>query len=132
MQHVPAIVLWLVVATAGTSASPVATSAVGIGTKTSASSPLPRLKPGPLRTSLEAIRASLAGWGTACPGVDSSATVAQDETSLFADGVRRSAACLAAAQVSGNTPSAPSQHDALVYFVGTIVLVLVGWLISKL
>ena len=134
MHHVPAALLWLVLATAGTPAPPASasTEGIGIGAETSASNVLRRPELGPLHTSLEAIQASLSGLGTACPGVDSAVAATPDEVGRRADGTRRSAACLAAAQVSPNPPTAPSQISFWVYLAGTLVLALIGWLISKL
>jgi hypothetical protein len=121
--------LWLALAAAGTPATPAEpptrTAAVDISARGEPG--MPTL--GPLRRSLERFHASLS---EVCLDAQPQAEAARDAprgpNDLWRPGRRVS--CLAAAQVTPTPPA--SQTDTVVYFVGLLVITIVGWLISKL
>jgi len=137
MHPVPAGILWLLLAATGTPVAADPTPTEGVTAEVSASPELRRPILGPLRRSLETLRASLSAPGTACHDADGQPGAASDEADRRT-GTRPSISCLAAAQVSPGPPTAPgrptvpSQYRFLAYLLGSLALALIVWLISLL
>jgi hypothetical protein len=89
---------------------------------------------GPLRSSLEAVHASLSIPQPACPDVGSQAEATADVARPSSDDARRvrSVACLVTAQVTPNPPTGPSWGQWVLGVGLAFVLALIVFLISKL